>query len=197
MTREIFLKSYWRYYLLLEEKFMQTINYVELSEKNFPTFSIEYAYLLQTIGSELDTFFKVYCGFALNESNTMNDYRPRVLDKYPEIVKQTIVVEEFSLTLTPFKDWNTQSLKWWKAYNSVKHNRYDNLSLACLENVVNALAALFLLELKYLKELTAKDDGFNRPDKESNLFTLPDWEYNCFTEAEAFRKFIKHFAQSN
>lgn len=186
MTREKFLKSYWRYYLLLEEKFMQSINYVELSEKNFPTYSIEYAYLLQTIGSELDTFFKFYCGFDLEESKTMKDYRSHVLGKYPEIVNRTITVAEFSLTLTPFKDWNTQSLKWWKAYNSVKHNRYDKLSLACLENVVNALAALFLLELKHLKELAEGDQGFNRPDKESNLFTLPDWEYNCVPASEAF-----------
>ncbi|MBR2734431.1 MAG: hypothetical protein IKD80_09375 [Selenomonadaceae bacterium] len=182
---------------MLEEKFMQTINYVELSEKNFPTYSIEYAYLLQTIGSELDTFFKVYCDFTLEESKTMKDYHPHVLGKYPEIVNQTIAVAEFSLTLTPFKDWNTQPLKWWKAYNSVKHNRYGNLSLACLENVVNALSALFLLELKYLKEIAERDDDFDRPDKESNLFTLPGWECNCVPASQAFLEYMKFYDRSN
>jgi hypothetical protein len=64
MTRKDFLQRYWSYYLILEEKFRITLNYVELDERNAFSFSNEYALLLQSIGAELDNFFKVYCGFS-------------------------------------------------------------------------------------------------------------------------------------
>ena len=60
MNRDEFTKSYWRFYILLENKFIGTLNYVELTKDNFKTYSIEYAHQLLAIGSELDTFFKIY-----------------------------------------------------------------------------------------------------------------------------------------
>lgn len=56
MTRKEFLQHYWCYYLVLEEKFKNTLNYVELNWQNAATFSNEYALLLQSIGAELDNF---------------------------------------------------------------------------------------------------------------------------------------------
>ena len=66
MQREEFLRNYWAYYLLLEEKFIHTLNYVELAKENFGTYSNEYAALIQMIGAELDSFFKVYCASELS-----------------------------------------------------------------------------------------------------------------------------------
>ena len=63
MTRKELSRNYWRYYGMLEDKFLATVNYVELNQANFQSFSNEYALLLQAIGAELDNFFKVYCGF--------------------------------------------------------------------------------------------------------------------------------------
>lgn len=42
MTRKEFLQHYWRYYLVLEEKFKNTLNYIELDWQNAGTFSNEY-----------------------------------------------------------------------------------------------------------------------------------------------------------
>ena len=39
MTRKEFLQHYWRYYLVLEEKFKNTLNYIELDWQNAGTFS--------------------------------------------------------------------------------------------------------------------------------------------------------------
>ena len=64
------MKNYWRYYILLEKKFIGTLNYVELAEENFSTYSVEYARQLLAVGSELDTFFKIYCGFSLDRLYT-------------------------------------------------------------------------------------------------------------------------------
>lgn len=63
MTRKEFLQHYWCYYLVLEEKFRNTLNYVELDQDNERTFSNEYALLLQAIGAELDNFLKFIADF--------------------------------------------------------------------------------------------------------------------------------------
>lgn len=81
MTRKEFLQHYWRYYLVLEEKFKNTLNYIELDWQNAGTFSNEYALLLQSIGAELDNFFKVYCGFAAEDRKNMNDYCTFIVSK--------------------------------------------------------------------------------------------------------------------
>lgn len=57
MTRKEFLRRYWRYYLVLKEKFRNTLIYVELNDRNGAAFSNEYALLLQSIGAELDCNF--------------------------------------------------------------------------------------------------------------------------------------------
>ncbi len=53
--------------------------------------------------------------------------------------------------LTPFAGWDvscaTQSLRWYDAYNSVKHNRETEFSSATLENVFDAVAACQILHL--------------------------------------------------
>lgn len=41
MTREEFLNNYWAYYLMLEDRFVHTLNYVELSQDNEDVYSNE------------------------------------------------------------------------------------------------------------------------------------------------------------
>lgn len=187
-----FVKSYWRYYLLLENKFLQTVNYVEVAKDNFSTYSVEYAYLLQSIGGELDNFFKIYCGFQLGDRKTMNDYQTLVIEKYPTIISEKISLREYKLELSPFASWNEHSLDWWKAYNAVKHNRTDNMASASLKNVLNILAALFLLEMKYLKEGSDVEKTPDIPTTKSMLFSLPDWKFEYMDGGEAFVYFLNH-----
>lgn len=66
--------------------------------------------------------------------------------------------------------------QWWKYYNKVKHERIDIeifLKKANLENVMNAIAALYILERDICKELC---DGSNAgptiPSIQSSLFNI-------------------------
>lgn len=52
---------YWQHFLALEADFAVTSRYVEFSQQNFATFSIEYAKLLLAIGSEVDVLCKIIC----------------------------------------------------------------------------------------------------------------------------------------
>lgn len=182
MNREQFLRDYWAYYLMLEEKFVETLNYVALSKDNENTYSNEYAALLQMIGAELDSFFKVYCKFGASEIKNISDYYQFVTTDYPEILTQEIRVRSADLTFRPFEGWNgiqaKQSLFWWLAFDNIKHSRTTNRKDANQKNTVYALSALFLLEMKYLSKITAQNNEMDIPDKKSQLFSLSDWKFN-------------------
>ena len=200
MNRSEFMQGYWHYYLLLEEKFSQTLNYVEIVEDNFSAYSVEYAYLLQSIGGELDSFFKQLCGFSLNSYKTMKDYKRAVLQTHPSISSQEIdYVHNNKILLQPFASWSTTAPQtqyrdtWWEAYTQVKHNRPNYLKKASQGHVLYALSGLFLLEMTYLKDITAQSEGLNRPEQESNLFELKNWEFNCIRNEDAFLWFMEQW----
>lgn len=185
MTRDELTKNYWQYYLMLESKFSNTINYVELCTSNFSTISNEYALLLQGIGAELDHFFKAYCGFNATDRKNISDYSVFVLKDFPSIITQSVKVIGSDVELIPFHGWNVlqaaQSLAWWQAFDNIKHNRLGSFSDANQENVLNMLAALYLLEMKQFgkvaKIINGKFTEPDNPDIKSMLFMLPDWEF--------------------
>ena len=49
--------SNWDYYLVLERELVNSFNYVELSNDNFSTYSVEFAKMLLSICSEFDSNF--------------------------------------------------------------------------------------------------------------------------------------------
>lgn len=190
MTRKELSRNYWRYYRMLEDKFLATANYVEINPANFNSFSNEYALLLQSIGAELDNFFKVYCGFNLTERKNIGDYVTSILSDFPSITSEQIRVLGTDITVTPFAGWNAttlaQSLSWWMAFDHIKHNRIGNFPEANQENVLNMLAALFLLEVKMFTKATKDDPAqglaeVDIPSEDSKVFGLPVWNFRCIS----------------
>lgn len=181
MIRSEFMQNYWRYYLMLEKKFINTLTYVELSEQNYNTYSNEYAHLLQAIGAELDAFFKVYCNFNPTDRKNITNYANFVLLDYPEITTQRIDVQGYQLSFVPFDGWDAsraaQSLAWWESFDLIKHSRVVNKTDASLKNVMYMLGALYLLEMKYLEKITRGTDDIDIPDGESTIFVLENWPY--------------------
>lgn len=186
MTRKELSRNYWRYYRMLEEKFLETTNYVDIATPNFRTYSNEYAMLLQSIGAELDNVFKVYCGFNPTERKNITDYANYILAEYPAIVNDEIQVAGTDVKVIPFQGWTTiaaaQSLTWWKAFDRVKHNRYGNFTEANQGNVLNSLAALYILEMKLFTKATkernqAELSDWDIPDGDSSVFLYPRWKF--------------------
>ena len=174
MDREQFLTNYWTYFLMIENKLLTTRNYVEFTTENYSTYSNEYAALLQTIGSELDSFFKVYCGYPLVERKNIKDYADHLLNSEPELTAIDLLFSETRLSLTPFLNWDLSypacSLVWWQAYIDIKHSRAINFSSASLENVINCLGALFIMETRYLIKISDITKEPDIPNEESRLF---------------------------
>lgn len=189
MTRKEFLQHYWCYYLVLEEKFKNTLNYVELNWQNAATFSNEYALLLQSIGAELDNFFKLYCGFAPEDRKNIKDYCTFVLNDYSDIVNRKVLIPERNMGFWPYQGWNAenpaQSLTFWDGFCKIKHSRYVNIQVANQKNVLYALGALYLLEMKYLSKIATSNEP-DVPNKKSELFELDNWTYRFIPMGEGF-----------
>ena len=138
MNRKELSQNHWKYYLMLEKRFVESIEFVELHEDNFDAFSNGYALLIQAIGAELDTVFKEFCGFNTTDRKTVADYAQYILTNTPDIKNQKISVQEYDIEIQPFMNWDitqpAQSLQWWGAFTDVKHNRYEQLKQAKQEN---------------------------------------------------------------
>lgn len=59
MNVNVFVKSYWNYYLELEDQFIATKKFVEFDVSNFTTYSVEYLKLFQAVCSEIDVVAKI------------------------------------------------------------------------------------------------------------------------------------------
>lgn len=188
LTIKEFHNKYWNYYLMLEDKFMNTLSYVMLSDKNYCSFSDEYAHLIQAIGSELDCFFKEFCNYNLEEIKNITDYSKEILQqRWTDIGNQVVIANE--LRIQPFYGWNSNSAKktlsWWEAFDEIKHNRVSNVEKGSLENALYILAALYMLEMKWLK-ITADSCGeIDIPNQQSKLFLLDNWPTRSISLANA------------
>lgn len=183
MNREDFEKSFWLYYLNLEERFLNTTKYVAVDSNNYQTYSIEYISLLLGICSEIDVILKEICGFNQDDSKNINDYFIKIVSKFPNIFQETVICPFSSIKLTPFSNWSSStSPDWWQNYNKVKHGRLDNFTAGNLKNVLNALAALFTLERYQLKDIADTSQNKNEvdiPNEDSKIFGLTNLTCKC------------------
>lgn len=180
-----FIQRYWNYYLRLEEDFYSTRNYVEFSEENFQTYSIEYLKLYLSICSEIDVVGK-FLAKKLNpdfdsENANIKTWWPEISEKLTIDNKNLYEKEvNFAGISKPIKPWenfndsNENSPMWWKTYNNVKHKRTEEdesthreyYTQANLKNVISAFAGLYILEKAYINLKSNKKDSFtNRKSK--------------------------------
>ena len=60
MNRKELSQNHWKYYLMLEKRFVESIEFVELHEDNFDAFSNGYALLIQAIGQSWILYSKSF-----------------------------------------------------------------------------------------------------------------------------------------
>ena len=192
MEREAFLQNYWNYYLVLENRFINAVNYVALNSDNYNTYSFEFVNLILLIGSELDVTMKYLSGIPEGDRASIQNYADKILVEYPEILTREIKIQGMADTCKPFEGWNVDhpadSLVGWNAYNSVKHGRVSNLKEAKLINVLNLLACLYVIENYVLKDVAEENDDIDIPDQDSKLFVLKDWKRKYISSADIVLK---------
>lgn len=192
MERETFLQNYWNYYLVLENRFINAVNYVALNSDNYNTYYFEFVNLILLIGSELDVVMKYLSGIPEGTRANIQNYAGDILATYPEIVTREVKIQGMADTCKPFEGWNVahpaDSLVGWNAYNSVKHGRVSNLQEARLKNVLNLLCCLYIIENYILKNVAEENDDMDIPDQDSKLFVLKDWKRKYISSADIVLK---------
>lgn len=163
---------HWNYFLALESDVERLARFVEFTTDNFGAYSIEMAHLFLAAASEVDVVAKQLCSAIGEEYKASNieQYRSVLRDRFPDLERSSVFLPRYGLELKPWDNWRKdETPDWWRAHNSVKHQRGEHFSQANLKNVLNAMAGLFLLILFYYRE----SSGREKIDQPPILFAPP------------------------
>lgn len=139
---------------------------------------------------------------------TNNAVRP--IGKYFQMkdyykLKNALRLDEYSLSFyrygdlevySPFSEWEKNNeLSWYKAYNSVKHNREDKYPDANLKNAINAIMALCIITIA---QYGYRNDLWNeRIGKIIKVEKEPIWDLGDFYLARPDKRDIIHYSFPN
>ncbi|MCH8942889.1 MAG: hypothetical protein IIA48_10700 [Bacteroidetes bacterium] len=174
---------YWNFFLALEKDLNNVSRYIEFSESNWDTYSIELVRLLLTVSSEVDVLLKELCLLLDTNSNAnnINDYKTRIKSKLPAFIEEKVFINRYGLNFKPWSNWRgNDNPIWWCSYNHVKHKRNQFYKDANLKNILNAFGALLITNLYYYKAKFEKEentificrDVMRKLQPESELLTL-------------------------
>ncbi|NLW82532.1 MAG: hypothetical protein GXY42_12810 [Desulfovibrionales bacterium] len=150
---------HWNYFIALENDLSQFSRFLEIAESNFSSYSIELGRILFSAASEVDVVAKKYCHTIEHNctADNIGNYKTVITKHHPNFSAIKVHLPRFGLTLTPWNKWRTETQPlWWRAYTKVKYERHEHFAEANLKNALNAVAALYVLQiLLYRKEAEA------------------------------------------
>lgn len=182
MTRNEFLTKCWKYYLYLEQDFINLTRYIDIHTNNYDVFSDEVHKQLLSIGVEFENINKIInieLGINLTQNNIegFSEWLRSQNTVFPII---NIKLSKENIYLEPFKEWsnnkNYTPLPWWQAYNKIKHNRYENYLNVNFEHLLNALSSLYYCEMYLVREIGRKTNDCDVPNDISHLFIIKNWK---------------------
>jgi hypothetical protein len=169
------IRPHWNYFLALEKDLEATSRYVEFSTANLDTYSIEFAHLLLSSASEVDTIAKCVCTILqpnakadniekyrkiIKEGEEDEDLGFNIVGKRPDIVEKLrhrlssikILVPRYNIQCAPWESWaEGKNPEWWQSYNKVKHERNVHFNKATLRNALNSIAGLLAMNYLYCR----------------------------------------------
>lgn len=181
---------------LLELDFKKAFEYVEPCDNNLKTYSQRLYELLLRACTEFEASAKaILCANSYQKSPddfTIKDYK--LINKASKLSEYKVSLLPWSpesKVLQPFKNWKkTHTLNWYSAYNNVKHNRFSKFHDASLENVINAIAGVYIIiysQINYLAingiphnnqfEIGIEDKDYYKPLVNNSIFSIecPKW----------------------
>lgn len=186
--------THWNYFLALEQDLMGASRFVEFSEANYETYSIEFAHILLAAASETDVLLKQICRLIEPNRDVSNikGYREVIAEKNEQFFQQGAVIQRHGISLKPWSNWpEGGGPEWWASFNKVKHRRSEHFNEANLFNTIQAVAGLLITNLELmLQQSRAYERTLEKPipnemrdivhglHEQSRLFKLDDpWVY--------------------
>lgn len=166
---------YWPVYKNLEAETIKISNYIHFSDDQLSVYSMQIANIIIRCAIEVESISKeLYkiLGGNMNPQNSNGSKRNlyfdtdcmQLLEDQWNICQKEIRVSNINfffskpenLILLPLKKANKRSgSKWGRAYQAIKHDRMQSLNYATIGNLLNALGALYILNIYY------RDECFN------------------------------------
>lgn len=135
---------------LLEYDLKQIFQFIEPHDENLGVFSNRLYELLLRACTEFEANAKAILianGYIPKGNFEIKDYRK--LNNATKLSEYEVTIHYWNPSpkvLIPFSSWkHTHCLKWFQAYNDVKHNRLSQFNNASLDNVINALAGVYTI----------------------------------------------------
>ncbi|WP_225340333.1 hypothetical protein [Lysinibacillus capsici] len=168
------LNLYWPVYKNLEKEFLKLADYIHITDDQLKVYSMHIADLIVRCAIEIEAISKeIYQELGGNMTLTDTNGSRRdlyfdtdcldLLERKWKISKKEIAISATNLyfnndsnkVLKPLYKANkrgSSGCKWKQAYQAVKHDRRNSLKKATIENLLNALGALYILNLYYKDE---------------------------------------------
>lgn len=170
-------KHHWNYFMALERDLENLGRYIEFSQSNMGSYSIELTHILLSASSEVDVIMKQICALLdpSQNTNSINDYRGMIQSSFSAIINEEVSIDRFGITFKPWENWNgNQNPDWWKSYNRVKHERNNYFTEANLQNTINAVGGLLLCVTHYYKLAFSSEARHDVDYKETTRQLKPD-----------------------
>jgi hypothetical protein len=144
---------YIRSFFLIQKDLQDLFEFIEPADKNLETYSLRVHELLVRTCIEVEAnfkaimrankFSKVHSGANLSMADYQKVEFSHFLSDYDVWIPYW---SGESNERTPFKAWkNGESIYWYQAYNSAKHDRHDEFEKATFDNLMDAVAGLVVL----------------------------------------------------
>lgn len=181
------INQHWNYFLAIEKDLENLSRYIEFSERNLQTYSIEIAHILLSSSSEVDVMLKQYCNLLEPNAKPKNikDYKSIILSNGSDIANQKIIINRYGLEYKPFENWikSDENLDWWISNNNVKHNRNIYYHEANLQNAINSVGALLLTNVFFYKRFFLKNGTIKELSLIETTYNLEP--HSCFMELQS------------
>ncbi|MGO2225985.1 MAG: hypothetical protein ACTH4C_03720 [Psychrobacter celer] len=148
--------QFWSHYLSLENSLKEISEYISIHKENYKSYSFKNMQLYFAVCTDIDSIFKhIRDNLKLKPIRHPNmGHHREMLSKHFPIISESNIFLDISnekLTFQPFEllSEEDEAFEWWSAYNNVKHQRPENFYQANIKNLLNALAALHILNLVY------------------------------------------------
>ena len=153
---------HWDYFSALEEDVQHLTRFIQFSQANLNTYSIELAQLLMASTQEVDVLLKQICANNNDQSEKEPGYRNFFINgRYNKIQTIEIRIYRYGLSFKPFEAWaNNQTPDWWTANNKVKHRRDTHFEQASLGNMLKSLSGLLIANMYFANEFRTLSTDF-------------------------------------
>ena len=154
--KELYIDTYWKYYLKLENRLCKTEEFVAFDNANKKAFSIEYLSLLQIICSEIDVVAKTISAYYNKDfdfkDSSIIKWGYEIQNDLPGIMDQGVLFNNKEI-IQPWRNWSLEERK------DKNGKRYYGYSKGCGKSTQGKALAERLAQFGYTVRRTREPGG--------------------------------------